>query len=312
MGFLTEDVPPRGIALDVVPGIRRIVADNPGVMTYHGTNTYLVEDEGGLVVVDPGPDDEAHIRNILAAAGGTPISLILLTHGHSDHSGALAALIKASGAPVAAYAKPVLAGFTPDIALPDGGEAGGFTALFTPGHAADHLCFQFYGQDGQKILFSGDHVMSWSSSIVSPPEGDMSAYYRALELLLRRDDDVFLPGHGPLLPQPRLLTAALLANRQMRERSILDALREQPRSVAELAARLYHKSELPLKAAAQRNVLAHLLKSKSEGVVLELEPDASLHEDNQALAAMAAGSAVWRLRVARMAEDSKRRFSLPQ
>ncbi len=310
MGFLTEPVPPRGAQLDVLPGITRIVANNPGVMTYHGTNSYLVEGADGLVVIDPGPEDEAHVRDILTAAGQRPISLILLTHTHADHFGAVPELKAASGAPVAGYEAPARPGFAPDITLADGDEVRGFTAVHTPGHAADHLCFAFKGRDGAKILFSGDHVMSWSSSIVSPPEGDMGDYYRSLELLLGRDDDVFLPGHGPLLRQPRDLTAQLLAHRQKRENAVLAALARQDWSVAGLAAQLYGKADLFLKAAAQRNVLAHLLKLKAEGAVKEMEPETAAHPDNLALAAMAERNESWRGRVTRMQADAKRRFGL--
>ena len=310
MGFLTEATPPRHAALDVLPGITRIVANNPGVMTYRGTNTFLVEREGGLVVVDPGPEDAEHVADILAAAGNRPISLILLTHTHADHYGALPALKAACGAPVAACAPSSKHGFTPDIALGDGKETIGFTAIFTPGHAADHLCFALTGGAGEKILFSGDHVMSWSSAIVSPPDGDMGDYYRSLQRLLSRDDDVFLPGHGPLLPHPRRLTAQLLAHRQKREQSLLAQLVRQEWSVAGLAARLYGKQDLFLKAAAQRNVLAHLLKLKEENAVRELAPDTAEHPDNLAMAALAEQNEGWRARVLRMQADARRRFAL--
>jgi glyoxylase-like metal-dependent hydrolase (beta-lactamase superfamily II) len=310
MGFLTEPPPPRHIALDVLPGITRIIADNPGVMTYHGTNTYLVEGQAGLVVIDPGPEGDAHVRDILTAAGERPIGLILLTHTHADHFGALPALKAASGAPVAGYEAPAKPGFTPDIELADGDELQGFTAVYTPGHAVDHLCLAVAGRDGSKILFSGDHVMSWSSSIVSPPDGDMAAYYRSLTLLLNRDDDVFLPGHGPQLAQPRVLTAELLAHREKREKAVLAALSQQDWSVAGLAAKLYGKADLFLKAAAQRNVLAHLLKLKAEDAVKELDPETTEHPDNLAFAAMAARNEGWRVRVARMQGDARRCFGL--
>ncbi|WP_427975831.1 MBL fold metallo-hydrolase [Acidocella sp.] len=310
MGFLVEPVPPRGAAIEVMRGVSRIVADNPGVMTYHGTNSYLVEAAAGLAVIDPGPEDEAHVRDLLAAAGARPVTLILLTHTHADHFGALPALAAATGAPVAAFKSPAKAGFKPDIELADGDAVHGFTAVHTPGHAADHLCFAHHARDGRKALFSGDHVMSWSSSIVSPPEGDMGDYYRSLEALLRRDDDVFLPGHGPLLAQPRQLTAELLAHRQRRERAVLAALAERDWSVAGLAAKLYGKADLFLKAAAQRNVLAHLLKLKQEGTVGELEPEAQTHPDNLALAAMAEHNKAWRGRVSGLRADGVRRFGL--
>jgi glyoxylase-like metal-dependent hydrolase (beta-lactamase superfamily II) len=158
--------------------------------------------------------------------------------------------------------------------------------LYTPGHAADHLCYQYYAENGQKILFSGDHVMSWSSSIVSPPDGDMQAYYRSLEALLVRDDDLYLSGHGPPLTEPRALVADLLSHRQARERAILAQLQKRDWAVAALAAELYHKPDLFLKAAAQRNVLAHLLKLKAEGLVEEHEPDTEPHPDTLALIAL--------------------------
>ncbi|EKN00890.1 MBL fold metallo-hydrolase [Acidocella sp. MX-AZ02] len=310
MGFLSEAVPQRHVPLDVLPGISRIVADNPGIMTYHGTNSYLVETPEGLVVIDPGPDDAAHIGDLITAIGARKLGLILLTHTHGDHYAGLPALAAQTGAKVAAFHQPMRADFNPDLPLRDGDKLQGFTALHTPGHAADHLCFAWRGQGGEKILFSGDHVMSWSSSIVSPPDGDMADYYRGLERLLGRDDDLFLPGHGPLLRDPRGLTAELLGHRQRRERSILEALKRQDWSVAALAADLYAKADPFLKAAAQRNVLAHLLKLSKEGLVHELTPAAGLHADNLMMLEKAANSPAWRQRIERMAEDSKRRFAL--
>jgi glyoxylase-like metal-dependent hydrolase (beta-lactamase superfamily II) len=278
MPFLTEAEPPRGVPLDVLPGIRRIVARNPSVMTYQGTNSYLIAAEDGLSVLDPGPEDAQHVRDILAGAGAVPIRRILLTHTHNDHFGAVAALQAATGVPVHAYRQSAKPGFTPDVPLGDGDTVAGLTAIFTPGHAADHLCFAL--RDGpRKLLFSGDHVMSWSSSIVSPPDGDMRAYYHSLERLLDRDDDMYLSGHGPVLPEPRALVRELLGHRQRREATILRQLEQQDWSIAALAARLYAKTSPFLKVAAQRNVLAHLLKLAAEGRVMELEPDPQLAAD---------------------------------
>ena len=221
MPFLSEPEPPRGVPLLVLPGIRRVVARNPSVMTYRGTNTYLIEGEDGLTLMDPGPKDPQHVREVLEAAGGVPIKRIVLTHTHSDHMGAAADFQAATGLPVHAYRISATAGFTPDIPLDQGDTIAGLKALHTPGHAADHLCFEYFLADGTKILFSGDHVMSWSSSIVSPPDGDMLDYYRSLEKLLDRDEVYYVPGHGPLLAEPRALVAELLAHRQFREREIL-------------------------------------------------------------------------------------------
>jgi glyoxylase-like metal-dependent hydrolase (beta-lactamase superfamily II) len=269
MPFLTEPEPPRGVPLAVLPGIARVVADNPSVMTYHGTNTYLINGADGLTVIDPGPDDDAHIAHILAAAGDMPITRILLTHTHSDHYGGLAKLAEATGAEVYAYKQSARKNVVAPNKLDDGDQVAGFTAIFTPGHAADHLSFEYQAAETGKILFSGDHVMSWSSSIVSPPDGDMVAYYKSLERLLTRDEVLYLGGHGPALPDPRAAVRELLSHRQMREATILDAIKAQDWTVAELAEHLYHKTDYRLKIAAQRNVLAHLLKLEHEGKVIQ-------------------------------------------
>jgi glyoxylase-like metal-dependent hydrolase (beta-lactamase superfamily II) len=268
MPFLFEDEPPRGVKLSVLPGIDRIVARNQSVMTYLGTNTYLIDGPGGLTVLDPGPDDDRHVADILREAAGK-VARIVLTHTHSDHLGAAAKLQAATGAKTHGFRTSARPGFHPDVPLDDGDEVAGLIALHTPGHAADHLSFEYEAAGTGKILFSGDHVMSWSSSIVSPPDGDMVAYYKSLELLLGRDETLYLPGHGPVLPAPRNLVLELLEHRQKREASILEALTAKDWTVAELAEHLYAKTDFRLKIAAQRNVLAHLLKLEHEGRVVQ-------------------------------------------
>ncbi len=264
MAFLTEPEPERDAVLPVLPGITRVVADNPGPMTYHGTNTYLIETDHGLVVLDPGPDDARHVEAVLRAAGGK-VDLILLSHTHHDHLGATAALKQAAGAQTAGFRMPADAGFVPDIPLDDAGEVAGMTVLHTPGHASDHLCFGARGKEGEAILFSADHVMSWNSSVVSPPDGDMRAYFASLRRVLDRADDVFLPGHGPKLPEPRKLTRALLFHRMEREHAIRAALAKGPTTTATLRDKMYAQTHPRLQRAAERNVLAHLLKLEAEG-----------------------------------------------
>ena len=269
MPFLTEAEPPRGVALDVIPGVRRVVARNPGVMTYHGTNTYLIAHPDGLTILDPGPDDAQHVQDVLAAAGDQPIGRILLSHTHNDHRGATKALQAATGAPTHGFARSATLAFTPDIKLHDGDSLAGLTVLHTPGHASDHLAFAWDAPGTGPVLFSADHVMSWSSSIVNPPDGDMLAYYASLNLLLARNEVAYLPGHGPLLWQPRDLVTEMLAHRHRREAAILDALRAQPSTIPDLAAKLYAKQHPMLKMAAERNVLAHLLKLQTEARATE-------------------------------------------
>ena len=260
MPYLTEPEPERGLATEVAPGIRRIVAGNPGLMTYHGTNTYLIETGEGIVVLDPGPDDAVHVAAVLAATGGR-IASILLSHRHSDHLGALAALQAQSGASTFAFHRSADPTFQPDVPLRDGDRVAGLSAIHTPGHASDHLCFA--RQDG--AVFSADHVMTWSSSVVSPPGGDMAAYFRSLRRMLEREDRLLLPGHGPPLSDPAPYIRELLDYRIKREEAIADALRDGPHGPRDLVDRLYSQTHPWLRQAAERNVTAHLFKLQAEG-----------------------------------------------
>lgn len=261
--FLTEPEPVRGAALPVAPGVRRVVAPNPGPMTYHGTNTYLLDRPGGTVVLDPGPDSAAHVRAVLDAAGGR-VSAILLSHTHPDHLGATAALRAATGAPLYAWHRPDEPDLAVDVALRDGDRAAGLVALHTPGHAADHLCFA--ADDG--TLFGADHVMTWSSSVVR----DMAAYFASLRRVLARDDRVLLPGHGPPMPEPRAYVQRLLEHRRAREDAILGLLHRAAASgparatvtTETLTRALYPDVDARLVRAAERNVLAHLDKLAAE------------------------------------------------
>ncbi|HYZ62189.1 MAG TPA: MBL fold metallo-hydrolase, partial [Acetobacteraceae bacterium] len=209
MNFLAEAEPSRGALLPVLPGITRLVAPNPGPMTYWGTNTYLIDSPEGALVLDPGPASEAHVARILEATAGR-IAAIILTHSHQDHIGALAALRAATGAPVHAWHSPADPAAAPDVPLSDGDRVGPWQALHTPGHAPDHLCF--LGPGG--VLFSGDHVMGWSTSVVGPPGGSMADYFASLERLLGVNAATYLPGHGPALTRPQEFVRDLLEHRR--------------------------------------------------------------------------------------------------
>lgn len=259
MAFLNEPVPQYGAAVAVTPGLRRVVAHNPGPLTYHGTNTWIVEGDDGLTVIDPGPDDAGHVAALLAATGGA-VTRILLTHTHPDHVGAAPALRDATGAPVLGWGKPWAAGFTPDIALANGDRVAGLIALHTPGHASDHLCFAWR----DRAVFTGDHVMSWNTSVVSPPDGDMADYMGGLRQLLAREDRVFFCGHGPPLPDPQALVRAMLVHRVSRENAVLAALGDTPVVPMTIVEALYTDLDQRLHKAAERTVLAHLLKLVAE------------------------------------------------
>ena len=269
MPFLTEPEPERDANLPILPGISRIVANNPGPMTYFGTNTYLIETEKGTVVLDPGPEDHPeHVDAILRHTGGQ-IALILISHTHHDHVGAAASLAEKTGAPTVGFRVSGLDTFDADIKLSDGEQIAGLTAIHTPGHALDHLCFALAGKNGDKVLFSADHVMSWSTSIVSPPGGDMKDYFDSLDVLLKRDDDIYLSGHGPPMREPRALVRNLLTHRKMREAAIARKLTEGPASSFMLMDALYSQIDPRLRRAAERNVIAHLLKMEIEQKVVQ-------------------------------------------
>lgn len=265
MAFLKEAEPERGVAHEVAEGILRLVARNPSQMTYHGTNTYLFAHDDGFAVLDPGPaTDEAHVGEIVAATGGK-VRAILVSHGHHDHVGAVAELKRLTGAPTYGFPDSIAPDFTPDVALHHGGRFGELDVLHTPGHAPDHLCFA--RADG--LVFSADHVMGWNSSIVAPPNGDMADYVASLQMMIDRDDRAYLPGHGPLLPEPRAYVTELKRRRVRRENEILERLRRGSMSVPELSQTLYGKTDPVLQFAAERNVMSHLQKLWKEGKVEE-------------------------------------------
>jgi glyoxylase-like metal-dependent hydrolase (beta-lactamase superfamily II) len=277
--FLREDVLEPGAVEHIAPGVRRVLCHNPGPFTFRGTNSYLIGGGDSVAVLDPGPEDAAHLAALLAATKGERITHILVSHTHRDHSPGAAALQEATGAATHAYgphATPPEEGgeggdhaFRPDHRVPDGGAIEGaewrLTALFTPGHCGNHLCFAL---EGTGILFSADHVMSWSTSVVSPPDGDMRAYMTSLAALRAREgvDRLYLPGHGPKLPDPMPFLDALAQHRAKREARILQALRENgPLSVEALVGPVYGPMDPKLIKAAGRSLLAQLIMLEGEG-----------------------------------------------
>lgn len=266
MSFLTEPEPKRGEPRQIANGVIRLVARNPSKMTYHGTNTYLIDDgEKGLILLDPGPaSDSVHVEDILRLADGR-IHSILISHGHADHFGALQELQDRIQAKVYAFHRPLVAAIQPDVKLHDGDRVGCLTAVHTPGHAPDHLCFS--RDDG--VIFTGDHVMAWSSSIVSPPNGDMQEFVDSLRVLIGRNDRTYLPGHGPALDNPRPYVEELLRRRIAREQELLAYLKTKPATTMELVRSLYSKTDPILISAAERNVLAHLAKLQNQGEVTQ-------------------------------------------
>ncbi|KFI26231.1 MBL fold hydrolase [Haematobacter massiliensis] len=293
--------PTAGAPETLAVGLRRIVAPNPSAMTYRGTNTYLLG-EGRVTLVDPGPDDDRHLSAILEALRpGERIERILVTHSHVDHSALAARLAGEVGAPVTAFGDSaagrsglmeglVAAGmsdggegadstFAPDEELADGAEilVGGqpLRALHTPGHFGNHLSFLWGG-----FVLSGDQVMGWATSIVSPPDGDMGAYMASLDRLMPQAEAVFLPGHGAPITDAAARIGSLRDHRRMRERQIRAALEAGGGTARSIAAAIYTDTPAPLIPAAERNVLAHLIDLAERGVARTdgtIRPDTTFH-----------------------------------
>jgi glyoxylase-like metal-dependent hydrolase (beta-lactamase superfamily II) len=269
----------------VAPGVRRIVANNPGPFTFRGTGTYVVG-EGEVAVIDPGPDLSEHVAALLASLSGERITHILVTHTHSDHSPAAAAVKAASGAPTYGFG-PHAGGrrgeagseaggdwdFVPDIVVHDGDTIAGanwrFEAVHTPGHTSNHLCFAL---PDPGILFSGDHVMGWSTSVIAPPDGEMAAYMASLDKLMSRTDRTYWPTHGPAIAEPDRHVRAFIAHRREREAGILDCLRQGCETIPQIVERLYAGLTPALRPAAGRSVLAHLIDLAGREIVASDAP----------------------------------------
>lgn len=262
------------------PGIARVLAHNPSAFTYTGTQTYLVGD-AEIAVIDPGPNMPEHLAALVEAIGGRPVVAILCTHTHRDHSPAARPLADATGAPIIGCVPLVLddAGpradaafdrdYAPDRVLEDGEaievEGRRLTAVATPGHTSNHLCF---ADEASGALFTGDHVMGWSTTVVFPPDGDMAAYMASLARLQQRDDRIYYPAHGPPITNPRQLVRGFIGHRMQRERQILSLLEAGDRTISEIVAAAYPGLDPRLTIAAGGSVFAHLLDLEARGIVV--------------------------------------------
>lgn len=281
----TNFQPEHGRPVEVAPDVVRLTAPNSGPVTFTGTNTYLLGRDR-LVVIDPGPADERHLDALLRAIDGRPVGNILVTHTHLDHSGLCDALKAVTGAPVVAEgphrtSRPLAANeinrldaaadhaFRPDQTLRDGETittaAGRITGIATPGHTANHMAFAL---DDAGILFSGDHVMAWSTSIVAPPDGRMADYMGSLDKLLTRSDALYLPGHGGPIAKPLAFVRALRTHRRMREQAILERIRAGERTISEIVRTIYRTTPVALHGAAALSVFAHLENLCERGLVV--------------------------------------------
>ncbi|HEY3641653.1 MAG TPA: MBL fold metallo-hydrolase [Xanthobacteraceae bacterium] len=288
---MSEDIPfdrsfdlPPGRVEEVMPGVRRLLADNPGPFTFKGTLSYIVG-KGRVAIIDPGPIDEAHIAALLDAVRGETVTHILVTHTHRDHSPAAARVKAATGAKTYAEgphraARPLHVGeaprleasadrdFHPDVALADGETVSGpgwaLEAVTTPGHTANHMAFALKGAG---VLFSGDHVMAWSTPIVAPPDGAMSDYMASLEKLSRRPETLYFPGHGGAVRDAPRFVQQYIAHRRAREASILERLAAGEADIPTLVRSIYLGLDPRLTKAAGLSVLAHLEDLTARGLV---------------------------------------------
>ncbi|MDF7775209.1 MBL fold metallo-hydrolase [Sphingomonas sp. AOB5] len=269
-----------GVAQALDPLVTRIIAPNPSPYTYTGTETYLVGTTD-LAVIDPGPDESAHLDALMTAIAGRPVVAILCTHTHRDHSPAAAPLKVLTGAPIIGCAPLVLTDngpradaafdrdYMPDRVLTDGetlsGQGWTIEAVATPGHTSNHLC---YAVRENGALFTGDHVMGWSTTVIAPPDGDMAMFMASLAKLMARDQDkIYYPAHGDPVERPHRFVRGLIGHRKQREGQILRLLKEEVTEIPDMVARMYVGLDPRLTGAAARSVQAHLIDLKARGLV---------------------------------------------
>jgi glyoxylase-like metal-dependent hydrolase (beta-lactamase superfamily II) len=271
-----------GEVVTVSPGIRRVIANNPSPFTFHGTGTYIIG-EGDVAIVDPGPRDEAHIRNLLKATEGERITHVLVTHTHMDHSPGCALLDQYTDAPTYAYGPHGAGSEEKGIKVEEGGdmefnpthrvvdgqiiEGGNWSVecVYTPGHTSNHMCFQHRESEG---LFTGDHVMGWSTSIISPPDGDMAAYMQSLNKLLVRDDKTYWPTHGAPITDPKPFVETFITHREEREAQIIQCIKSGTNTIVDMVPQMY--ADLPefMYPAAARSALAAIAYLVQKGELL--------------------------------------------
>ena len=290
--FVTEFDYAYGRADRLSPLIRRVICNNPGPFTFTGTGTYIIG-TGTVAVIDPGPVDEAHIDAILAALQpGERVSHIIITHTHGDHSPASAPLKEKTGAPIygmspvkrTAFDGPQMEesaddGFVPDVEVSHGDLiAGGdwtLEAVHTPGHMAAHVC---YALREEKALFTGDHVMGWSTSVIIPPDGSMTDYMNSLDLLLSRDDEIYWPTHGTCIENPQDFVRAYITHRRGREAQVLERLQAGQSDIREMVKVVYAEVDERLHPAAALSMLAHLQDLTARHIVdCDGEPTLDAH-----------------------------------
>ncbi|MBS90340.1 MBL fold metallo-hydrolase [Sphingobium sp.] len=272
---------PTGVAMPLSPMVARVLAPNPSPFTFTGTQTYVVG-SSDVAVIDPGPDEADHLTALTAAIAGRPVVAIVCTHPHRDHSPAAQPLRAMTGAPVIGCAPLTLdddgpradaafdAAYRPDRILADGerlaGEGWTLEAVATPGHTSNHLCFALVEE---QALFTGDHVMGWSTSVISPPDGDMADYMRSMQRLLERQDTIYYPAHGEPIDNPQRLVRGMIGHRKQREGQILRFLERNGDSlIPDMVAEMYKGVDPRLHPAAGRSVLAHLIDLHQRGLVM--------------------------------------------
>ncbi len=273
---------PVGVPQQISPSVTRLLADNPSLFTFRGTGVYIVGSGPSVAIIDPGPATPSHLEALKRALTGKKVGHILVTHTHADHSPAARAVKEWTGAKIHAFGPHPLRDtngaprveeggdhdFSPDIAMRDGAcvEGDGYTlmALHTPGHISNHLCFAFAQE---KALFTGDHVMGWSTTVVAPPDGDMTDYMHSLDRLIARDDQILYPTHGGPIQNPRAFLEAYRAHRLEREAAILSLVRGGVVSIPAIVKILYAEIDPRLHPAAARSVEAHMIKLRQEGKI---------------------------------------------